>query len=460
MQAFGLCDSKDVARAPTTACLGVRDTWERIEVMMKKEHKRDRKLAKVTRECEGQVCLVTEAMPMALWVCACLCIIFSYAELVPLTIVCALCMQLFLVLGRDPIMIGVDAIDDVADRQTCAGWDGHEDAHTLWNFVWITLVLIVVMCGAMSNDRDVESRNHLWSQIPRRINHDIARVTTCQHGKHTLLLVENGEILSTMAVDHRIGVNSNEQVITKLTSVAQEVNVACVKHVPPTINVYDPGIVPRWRTVLCKQTHHLRCCQELAFTNEHFRFLCAGGLLLSNALPSQWIVTFCVMLPSRKKHPTDNFCRRYSFGARDRPINAELACGLINIAPVNNARIITMYDNVDFVFLDGPVQILLGHDIWDSWDNLIHPFASAHGRKALVLAHYWWAALALGDRSVIINTNHQMSAKSPTFSECIRVAKVHHIERPVHPNPDLPILGRTGRLSGFNLLPQILCTTL
>eukprot|EP00967_Tisochrysis_lutea_P088468 scaffold125548_cov33-Tisochrysis_lutea.AAC.1 len=119
MQAFGLCDSKDVARAPTTACLGVRDTWERIEVMMKKEHKRDRKLAKVTRECEGQVCLVTEAMPMALWVCACLCIIFSYAELVPLTIVCALCMQLFLVLGRDPIMIGVDAIDDVADRQTC-----------------------------------------------------------------------------------------------------------------------------------------------------------------------------------------------------------------------------------------------------------------------------------------------------------------------------------------------------
>merc|ERR1719203_665907 len=142
------------------------------------------------------------------------------------------------------------------------------------------------------------------------------------------------------------------------------------------------------------------------------------------------------MILRKQQHAPDNFSGRDTLGAWDGAILAEGLRTLINVAAINNTRVITVHDIVDVMLLDYPTQIFFGHDVWNTRHHFVDPFAALDHGVALSFTHEWWT-LGIRDRLVIIHTHNKVCAHQAALSKGIGMTIVHHIERTIHPYADL-----------------------
>mmetsp|Transcript_299 Transcript_299/g.833 ORF Transcript_299/g.833 Transcript_299/m.833 type:complete len:212 (+) Transcript_299:661-1296(+) len=139
------------------------------------------------------------------------------------------------------------------------------------------------------------------------------------------------------------------------------------------------------------------------------------------------------------EHAPDDVGGGDTLRPRDGAVLAAANGNLVNVASVDDARVVAMHDVVDPVRVEDVREVGVVHHVGHAAHNLVHPAAGADRLGAFSFAHQRRAPLARGHRGVVVDANDQVCAHRAPLPEGVHVAMVHQVKYPVHPNPHDPL---------------------
>merc|ERR1712227_8895 len=126
-----------------------------------------------------------------------------------------------------------------------------------------------------------------------------------------------------------------------------------------------------------------------------------------------------------QEHTSHNVRRAHSLCSGNALELFDLLDMSVHVLTVHNARIVTVYDVVDIIFLDNHVEIFRCHHVGYVRHDLLHETTRSYSRLTLLVRHTRCTSLTFRDTLVRVHTHNKFGSQAVPQTKRIHVTVMH-----------------------------------
>ena len=326
-------------------------------------------------------------------------------------------------------------VDDVGGGERVAAVDDLELALTLGLLVRIGAVDVSHHGRLAVDDHvDAEVAHELLAHRVGRADDHLVDVLAGEYAERALVHVHDGVILALVAIDDRVGVEADDEIVAVAFGLLEEVQQADVEEIERAGRVHD---AIGWLGLAARRELY-----DLVGGGEELtrlgpgtaRARLRGGAHLGRALGTRHarLVELVVRL-GEQEHAADEVGGGDALGARDLLVALGALHDVIGVEAVGGERdVVAVHAKVARVLVE---RLERGH-VGRVLDNLVDPLDAAHHLVAFVFAEDG-RTLVFADLGVRVHADDETVAERLGLATRVRVAEVHHVEAAVAPHAHL-----------------------